>query len=108
MIAQLKRTLLGLHPQGTKYYASNVIPPATTAELMELWDLFHRVAPNMEMPTSPDKVQHWIYRVRDLTFTFVEHRDHRVALKVKVPSDRINSQRALAYVKEYYPMSTFA
>lgn len=88
---------------GSKHYASNVRPPATIDELLELGDYFPRITGGMEMPVAPAKVQYWIDKVRGLVPGFVEHKGHKIPLQVKVPLEKNTPRSAMQYIKEYYP-----
>lgn len=107
MIAKIKKTLLGLHRQGTKDFQSNVVPPATLEEIQDMALLVKRMSReySMKMPTDPAKIQRWLYDARDLIPMEINHHGHKIPLKVKLPSSmqRSPKQTILDYLLRFEP-----
>lgn len=108
MIAEIKKTLLGLHRQGTKDFQSNVVLPATLEEIQDMALLIKRMSRKYmltKMPTNPAKIQRWLYDARDLIPMEINHHGHKILLKVKLSSsmDRSPKKTILDYLRRFEP-----
>lgn len=103
-IDELKQTLLGFHPRRSEHYRSNITPPTTPDELYELADFYKRTNPDHKLPTTPAKIQDWIYRLRNRVKTRVVRQGYSIAVNIRVPKESASSDSTInAFIGKYYP-----
>ena len=104
-IAQVRQTLLCLHPFGSTDFLANVSPAATADEIVDLGDYFHRLNPSGKMPTAPAKIQKWMYELRDLIPSYLcgDGSLSRFATWVDVPREMTDEDEISNYISRYYP-----
>jgi len=105
---KLRLTLLGQHTPESEDYISNVTPPATANEILQMGEYFRRQYPGkrIHMPMVSEKIQHWLYESRNIRPSNVIHNNYMIILDVDIPSDladREDYDGILVFLKRYHP-----
>jgi len=106
MIARIKTTLLGEHPESSPYFLANINPPATPEDVFNMRKLLQaQVSDPITMPTDPAKIQHWIYEARAVRNVIMTYRGHRFEVGVEVPLIYKDAKRPelLKYLERQHP-----